>query len=160
MEKLSLYFAHPVNVFNTKLEKEMIDLIQVSFGDAFKIENPNQKHHQENYKKWKEAWGNGMRYYFEIVLPQCYGCISMSFLDGKWGMGVAGEAEFYLKKNSPNWLIDVTKKNKVIRSLTPGEKKMVSEFNPKLVLSIEKTREYTWEVLYKVFKPYEKAHLV
>ena len=39
-----------------------------------------------------------MLYYYQEVLPLCQAGIFLPFRDGKWGAGVFGEAEFFLKK--------------------------------------------------------------
>ena len=48
-----IYFAHPVTVFDTKLEKQMRNRILASFLGA-EIEDPNQPHHQQGYAEWKK----------------------------------------------------------------------------------------------------------
>lgn len=67
--KPPMYLEHPVNFYNTKKEKELITAIQKKFPD-YDVENPNQTIHKDNYLKWKERTGNGMNYYFKIVLPK------------------------------------------------------------------------------------------
>ena len=87
-----LYFAHPINVYNTELEKQLLAAIQAAFPN-FKIENPNQPHYAEGYKRWKEQNGNGMAYYMTEVLPNCNICVFLAFRDGKIGAGVYAEAQ-------------------------------------------------------------------
>ncbi len=159
-----LYFAHPVNVFDTPLETEMEDLIHVAFPGS-RIENPNQSHHQAGYARWKErvsASGHlGMGYYYEEVLPFCDGCVAMPFLDGKWGRGVAGEAQFFIQKGQPVYII--VPQTKEIQEVSAALRLQLMENDPCVVLSVEETRARTWvspEQYNKEKLSYEEAHLV
>lgn len=123
-----LYFGHPINTYNTELEKQLLIKIQDVFPDL-PIENPNQLHHQEGYQLWKKLYGNGMRYYFEVVLPHCTGGIFLPFRDGKWGAGVFGEAEFLFKQGC------------VIFEITHTfELKKIEDIKNVPLLSVEETR--------------------
>ena len=97
---LKIYFAHPINVYNTPLEAELMTKILESFP-GWIIENPNQEHHQDGYQRWKKEHGNGMDYYYKEVLPWCNAGIFLPFRDGKWGAGVFGEAEFLAERGWP-----------------------------------------------------------
>jgi len=92
--KRIMYFGHPVNTYNTELEKILIAKIARRFPDRV-IENPNQEKHQEGYDRWKKKTGNGMGYYFFEVLPYCDTGIYLPFRDGAWGAGVFAEAKFF-----------------------------------------------------------------
>lgn len=99
MEKRKeMYFAHPVNVYNTSLETELMNFIQVAFP-KWHIENPNQQKHQDGYKR------AGMNYYFNDVLPNMDGVVGLSFRDSKIGAGVFGEEENIFKRTGNLWTI-------------------------------------------------------
>ncbi len=106
-QKSKLYFGHPINVYGTELEKELIETIARSFP-GWQIENPNQKHHEESYQRYADSGGRGMDYYFREVLPKCHGGIFLPFRDGKYGAGVFGEAEFLQKQGCRIWQITDT----------------------------------------------------
>ncbi len=178
MEKPILYFAHPVNTYDTPLEAEILKLIRERFPEVV-IENPNQPHHQKAYLEWKKKYQNvvqksGMTYFYDIVLPKCnYGTIALPFLDEKIGAGVAGETIFSLKKGRGAWLIEPNLNH--IRSFRQHECELLlkweelkdnasdkiaqEEVGNELVLSIKETRAYTWKIMYKVFKSYDQSHL-
>lgn len=175
MKKQKLYFAHPVNVYDEPIEQQMISLVQAWFPD-YEIENPNQPCHQKGYTEWKEKYGNGMRYFYEIVLPSCKaGCVAMPFLDGLLGAGVAGEVIWYLARNMRTYLIEPPKLT-TIREFNDDEKRLMFEWDKmkdetkekiiredignRLVLSIADTRKRTWQILYKTMRKYEKAHFI
>ncbi len=169
MSKPKLYFAHPVNTYGKPIEAKMLELIEIAFPQ-FEIENPNQPHHQIGYKKWKERTGNGMRYFYEVVLPNCEaGSVAMPFLDKKLGAGVAGEIIWYLKRNKKIFLISAPDLDWV-RPFFKEEKDLLLQWDKlrnksesvgnSLVLSIKDTRKRTWEVLYKEMRKYSEAHLV
>lgn len=124
-----IYFGHPINVYDTKLENRLLRRISEVFPSWF-IENPNEEYHQEGYKLWKKLHGNGMLYYYREVLPTCSAGVFLPFRDGKWGTGVFGEAEFLFNRGLPIFQIDtqciVTK---------------IDSIDTLQVLSIEETRE-------------------
>jgi len=99
-----LYFGHPINVYGTELEKRLLDRITGAFPE-WDIENPNQPSHEAGYQTWKKERGNGMEYYFQVVLPACGGGIFLPFRDGKWGAGVFGEAQAIARQGGPVWEI-------------------------------------------------------
>ncbi len=125
----SIYFGHPVNFYNTDKERELAEIIKKEFPEYY-LENPNQLHHQENYKIWKEELGNGMKYYFDIVLPKMNAGIFLPFEDGMWGLGVFGEAEAIFSKGYPIWEIDVE-----------GNVKNVMKLDYPKKLSLDETRK-------------------
>ncbi|VVB82547.1 Uncharacterised protein [uncultured archaeon] len=127
----SIYFGHPVNFYDTDKERELMKVIEKKF-DSYHIENPNQKHHQENYQIWKEVFGNGMKYYFEHVLPRMSGGIFLPFEDGMWGAGIFGEAEFLYDHIRDIFQIDMS-----------GKIEKIFRLDPKNKLSPEETRERT-----------------
>jgi len=101
-----VYFAHPMNTYDTELEGELLLELDVAFPGV-EIENPNQKKHQQGYKEWSESSGNGMRYFFEVVLPECTACVFLTFRDGKWPAGVAKEVDWFLQRELPVFRIDL-----------------------------------------------------
>lgn len=103
--KEKIYFGHPINTYNTELEKFLLDEIRRFFPQS-DIENPNQPIHQEGYMAYKKTQGNGMEYYFKEVLPSCSGGIFLPFRDGLFGAGVWGEAEFLSASSRPLWKIN------------------------------------------------------
>ena len=103
--KQKIYFGHPINVYDTELESFLMKKIYEVFPDA-EIENPNQKHHAEGYKRYSDSGGRGMDYYFKEVLPNCQAGIFLPFRDGKWGAGVFGEARFIFDLGRPILKID------------------------------------------------------
>jgi hypothetical protein len=125
----SIYFAHPINFYNTDKERILMELIDLFFW-KYNLENPNQKHHQENYKFWKEKTGSGMKYYFDVVLPKMRAGIGVPFEDGMYGIGVFGELEFIFKKGNPIW--EITLEGRISEIKNPSNLK---------VLSLEETRK-------------------
>jgi hypothetical protein len=182
MNKPVLYFAHPVNTYDKQIEKAMLERIYRHFPN-FIIENPNQPQHQEGYAEYKKKYENtpgksGMTY-FEEVLENCDGgTIALPFLDCRLGAGVASEVIFNLKRGRDVWFICFTQMptRQVIRPFTGKEEALLLEWNERkdkaidkktlekvgntLILSIEETRRRTWTILYKIMRPYEKAHLI
>ncbi len=122
----SIYFAHPINTYNTKEEKSFIETISKRFSQ-FNIYNPNQIHNEENYKLWKKETGSGMKYYFDVILPHMDAGIFLPFEDGMFGAGVFGEAEFLQHKGKPLWFIDWNKNIYSIKELDKSKRLSVDE---------------------------------
>ncbi len=122
-----IYFGHPIDIYNTEKEKDLIEDIKKGFPE-YVVENPNQPHHAEGYKIWKEKTGYGMDYFFKEVLPKMEAGIFLPFEDGKWGAGVYGEAEFLYERGKPIYEIDLEGRIKEM------------DLDMSRVLSIEETR--------------------
>ena len=177
------YFAHAVNIYGTPLETSAVRLIADYLGIRPEdVENPNQPHHQVGYteyaKRPKAADVNhkGMNYFYDEVLPLCDGCIAMPFLDGRMGIGVAGEARWYVDYAMPVYLfqLGIAKPTTAdivafeqdhdsglfyIEPATPEEREWLLESNPCLVVPHIETRLRTWLVYNKTMRPYAEAHL-
>lgn len=179
-----IYFAHPVNVYNEPIEKAFEDLLThyLGYGTYKVIENPNQPHHQEGYKayakrvKESDTKHKGMNYFFDTVLPKCDGGVALPFLDGRMGLGVAGELKWYVEHGKPTWIILPTRMPAVgelqefianplnglflVRPFTAEESELLLKNDPTIVVPHEETRLRTWKVYNRVKRPYEEAHLV
>lgn len=83
-----LYFAHPINVYDTPLETTLIRTIgahpQLS---RFTLENPNTKAHSAAYEARKTISEDAMSYFAEVV-GKCAAVVFLAFPDGKIGGGV------------------------------------------------------------------------
>ncbi len=129
-----IYFGHPINVYGTELEARIVgDVPRILRGSV--IENPNQPKHDAGYKRFKREYGNGMRYFYQEVLPNCDGGAFLPFGDGAWGSGVAGEALFLLRQHKPIWVVHMAGSRNGDLVLYP----ILSE-NEVRALSIEETR--------------------
>jgi len=104
----SIYFAHPINFYNTPHERDLIKKI-TGFFPEYHVENPNQTHHQENYPIWKQETGSGMNYYLDIILPYMDAGIYLPFQDGMIGAGIFGEMEFLYNFGKNIWQINHNK---------------------------------------------------
>ncbi len=127
-----IYFGHPVNTYNTKKESELIEIIEKNFPHL-KVENPNQKHHQEGYKRFKQETGIGMNYYFQEVLPKMRAGIFLAFEDGMLGAGVYGEAEWLF--NNDRRIYEITFKGDITNLILDENRK----------LSVEDTRDRVYK---------------
>mgnify|MGYP001562707402 FL=1 len=95
-----IYFGHPINTYDTQLERFLLAQIAACFPNL-EIENPNQKHHADGYRRYSASGGKGMDYYFREVLPACTEGIFLPFRDGAWGAGVFGEAKYLADRGCP-----------------------------------------------------------
>lgn len=181
---LKYYFAHPVSVYNTKLEEAIMVLIRHCFP-RIEVVNPNTPDQQKAYKKERTASGGthadhkGMDFFYRTV-ENCDGCTSMPFLDCRMGLGVASETQKALKAGKPAWLIEPS------HELTQAEMDaftanplngsfMIREFHedevsvlvntqdlkanpPAFVVSHEETRLRTYLQYDGAMRPYAEAH--
>ncbi|PJC45520.1 hypothetical protein CO037_01065 [Candidatus Pacearchaeota archaeon CG_4_9_14_0_2_um_filter_30_8] len=135
IEPNSIYFAHPVSVYNTHLEKVLVKRLK-SFFKNKNIYNPNQPHNQKNYKIWKDGTGSGMNYYFDLILPNknIVGGVYLPFEDGMIGAGIYGEMEKLQEMKKP--IFEIKKLNQIEKIL---------KIDSSRKLSIEQTRERAYK---------------
>lgn len=184
---MKLYFAHPVNVYNTPLEDAMLALIARRFTPV-EIVNPNTPEYQKMYSEMKAATGGthgahkGMDIFYKM-LEGLNGCISMPFIDCRMGLGVAGETQKTLKAGKDAWLIEpsheltreeldefaANPQNEFfrIRPLTKGEVLILRDHPgdlkdnpPAFVVGHEETRLRTFIQYGGQMRPYAEAHKV
>src|SRR5437879_2125387 len=129
---MKLYFAHPVNVYGTPLEDDLIAAIGRLLD--CEVECPNQPHHAEGYQH------AGMSYFYDEILPGCDGCVVLPFPDGKLGRGVAGEAKWFLERGLPVHIVG-TIPLICARDLTEFEAEHLLSLDSLLVLSVDETRQ-------------------
>lgn len=133
MTTREIYFGHPISFYSIPMESRMEETILTVFP-GFRLENPNSPIHQVKYKEWKEQKGNGMRYYFEEVLPRMAAGVFLAFPeDLRFGKGVWGEAEFLASQGKPIYEINLDLK---IGPLV---------LDPSRMLSVEETRARIYE---------------
>jgi len=132
MKNGKIYFGHPVNVYNTPKEEELVNIIEAYFPQ-FEVENPNKHIHSENYVKWKAEKGNGMLYFTEVVLPSMESGVFLPFEDSMFGAGVYKEAAFLHQLGKPIYEISF---NGTIANMTLDEARN---------LSVPETRERVYK---------------
>lgn len=179
-----IYFAHPVNIYDQPIENAFARLIAhyLTNDELSLIENPNQPKHQNGYdsysKRLKENGldHKGMNYFYDEVLPNCNSCAGVPFLDGRVGLGVAGEMKWFIEHDMlirivvPRWLLTQQDLNRFtndpiggcffVRLATKSERDKIILFDQDLVVPHEETRFRTWRVYNREKRPYEEAHLV
>jgi len=105
-----LYFGHPINVYDTPLQAELLRAIAATFK-GWEIFNPGLPEHgvaYEEYKKTRvddQGKPTGMGYFFEEILPTCHGGVFLPFRDDLFGKGVFGEALWLFERKFPIWQI-------------------------------------------------------
>ena len=183
-----VYFAHPINSYDTHLEDAAIRFIadKVAGGVVQRVENPNQPHHEARYREYSKRAKlsgtdhKGMNYFYDEVLPKCGSCVALPYLDGKLGLGVAGEALWFLDHSLPVWYMEPKEGAGIqdiqdfikdplrsrlfkIRVFSDYEIAMLradKDVGSPLLLSHEETRLRTWYIYGLKQRPYEEAHLV
>lgn len=99
----------------------------------------------------------------------------MPFLDGRMGLGVAGEAKWFAERNWPVFVFirrQVSSPENLcafeadpasglfsIRPMDPKERLWLRASDPCLVVPHIETRLRTWIVYNKTMRPYAEAHL-
>lgn len=101
-EKPYLYFAHPINVYDTELERALLAQITERFS-GYEILNPNAPEHSAGYR------AEGMGYFLRKVLPRCDAGVLLAFRDRMIGKGVFAEGLqlFVSWPYRPVWEIDL-----------------------------------------------------
>ncbi|MDD5251681.1 MAG: hypothetical protein PHT12_03535 [Patescibacteria group bacterium] len=95
-----IYFGHPINTYDTELERSLVEAIEAAFPD-WEVLNPNQPEHQEACQRYRRETGNGMTYFLQEMLPPCSAGVFLPFRDGKFGAGVCAEADFLASRGCP-----------------------------------------------------------
>jgi hypothetical protein len=113
---MKIYYAHCVQIYNTKQEQRDVKLLQEL---GFKVENPNQPRHQKGYMD------KGMDYFIHGFLSFCDAIAFRALPDGSLPAGVAKEIDHFQKAGKP--IIEI-----------PG-------FVLRRRLSVEETRAYLHE---------------
>ncbi len=177
------YFPHPINLYNTPLERSLVLLIAHYFNIPERaVENPNQPHHEEGYQQYakraRTADKNhkGMNYFYDEVLPYCDGSVVMPFLDGRMAIGTAGETSWYIKAGLPVFTIfaaepvtpEALRRFELdhhsglfdLRPFTEEEKILIMANESRFVVPHEETRLRTQIVYGGAKRPFEESHLV
>lgn len=94
----SAYFAHPITMYDTPVEKSIAASFQARFPECH-VENPNQPQHSEGYQK------GGMDYFVDLCNQQD-GVFFSSFADGTIGAGVAKEVQSFVERQAPVYYFD------------------------------------------------------
>jgi len=176
------YFAHQVNAYNTDIEASVLLLIGRYFGIIpATIVNPNTPEHQEGYTRYAGNRKNladahkGMDYFFDEVLPRCDSGVMWGYLDGRIGLGVAGEMQKLLRAGKSGFVAHLRREATesdlrrfeldyrnglfAVRPLTEEEKSAILSGDPRLVIPHLETRLRTWFMYGKEQRPYKEAHL-
>lgn len=172
---MKIYFAHPVNTYNTPIEKAVLTLLARTFPDWI-IENPNQPRHQAGYANYAKRAHKGMDYFTDHVLPLCGAVAAMPYLDNRLGLGVAGETNWLAERDKPAYMLEVPSSiawadfedfthdpfNGFFRTrpFLSVELAAIREKNPKIVVPHEETRLRTWIIYNRILRNYDGAHLV
>lgn len=141
-----LYFAHPINTYNTPLETRLLDRFSFWFPNA-DIVNPNAQKHQRRVSDIKkdDPKANVMEYFKEVA-KECDGVIILPFGDGKIGAGIYAEAEVISAKGGIIWVVDTN----------PLSIHMEKALNPALALTVEDTRARVYlSNISRAIRPYE-----
>ncbi|MDD3101689.1 MAG: hypothetical protein PHE59_00880 [Patescibacteria group bacterium] len=103
---MKIYFGHPQNVYNTDLEKRLLEKIDFYFP-KWEIINPAEKCHQEEAKRLKQKRGSAAAMdYFIKLISDCEVGIFLPFKDNKWGAGIFKEAKNIAKRGGIIYKID------------------------------------------------------
>ena len=122
MQRRKIYFGHPVNSYNTELEKILLSRIGLIFPGC-DIVNPNSPEHERGYQERKASTGNGMDYFLKEVLPSCHCGVFLPFRDGKLGQGVykealqlseSGKSVFEISVKEEFFTLDLTETSRVL----------------------------------------------
>jgi hypothetical protein len=82
MNKLTIYYAHPLSLYGTPQEARDVDMLRQI---GFEVYNPNSKKDDEQYANLS------MEYFLRIIEEQCNLLAFRAFPDGNIPSGVARE---------------------------------------------------------------------
>ena len=122
--KKRIYFAHPINTYDTILETFFLDYFSKYKNDII-IVNPNSPEHRKGYGK------EGMEYFKKLVLS-CDELYAFGFGDNSIGAGIAKEMNWMFEKGGTVILLPFFSEYQELMV-----KDCAKQFN---VLSVEETR--------------------
>lgn len=100
-----LYFAHPINTYDTELEEALLERIRETFP-RMRILNPNDPQYSEGWGRYQQQYGNPMLYFVVEIMPICTGgTIALPYRDGMWSPGVFFEMMETYTVDRPVWTI-------------------------------------------------------
>lgn len=113
-EEVTIYFAHPINTYNTEYEIMSIKSIKDKFPNSI-ILNPGEQQYQDGFKDYisndpKEYMG-----YFRDLVNTCSVIVYLPFRDMKIGAGV--RYEIYHLHQRFNNIYEINPKNFSIRKV-------------------------------------------
>ena len=93
MTKLKCYYAHTMTSYNSTIEKQDIELLELI---GFEVINPNQEKYQEGCKKYAEkyGWDKVMDYFKKIIKDDCNIVAFRSLPNGQILSGVSTEVKY------------------------------------------------------------------
>ena len=97
---MKVYYAHPVSLYDTKVEKRDIELLQKL---GFEVVNPNAPEHTAAYGQRKRdgiTKDNGFEYFVELAAT-CDLCAFRAFPSGDIGSGVGKEVASFIFADKP-----------------------------------------------------------
>ncbi len=127
-----VYFAHPVNSYNTELERAILTHIHDRWPGKELI-NPSDQVHRDHVARLKasDPEANVMSYFLALA-QSCDVVVALPFPDGKFGAGVFQEA-----------FAVFSQRGKYVFGANPHTRKLyrISALSPTLALSVEETRK-------------------
>jgi hypothetical protein len=95
-DEVTIYFAHPINTYNTEYESRAIDIIKDKFPNS-NIINPGEQLHQDSFKEYVSSSPKEYMGFFRDLVNECSVIVYLPFKDGKVGAGVRYEI-YHLNK--------------------------------------------------------------
>jgi hypothetical protein len=126
---MKIYFAHPINTYNTDIEKQCLDLIKNNLGD--KILNPSVEFIQRQLEDYKKNNPDNYMIFFDDLLSECDAIAYLPFEDGLIGAGVWHECKTINNYGGKTYEIDL--ENETLNEVDFG-------YIDSKKLSIEETR--------------------
>ncbi len=101
-----MYFAHPINVYGTPLEADLVAALAARFPE-WEIVNPGSPEIQGAFQVHWDAHRDRteMNYFYDVLLPTCQGGVLLAFRDLRIGAGAFGETVWLRQRRFPTWEI-------------------------------------------------------
>lgn len=100
------YFAHPISMYKTDIEKECMQILK-----EYNFDSLNPSDYQEDFNKYRENHPTGYMAYFKGLVDKCSSVSYLPFSDGSIGAGIVYEAEYGHSKGYNIYEIDYINKS-------------------------------------------------
>lgn len=111
-----VYFAHPINTYNTEIEKDCIELIREKFGDN--IMNPSDGLIQKHLQEYRKNHPDNYMTFFQDLISECNAIAYLPFRDGMVGAGVWFECKVI--NDNGGLLYEIDLENNIIKDIDFG----------------------------------------
>lgn len=102
---MKIYFAHPINTYETPVDEKCVQIIKDNLGDQ--IINPSDPLIQRTFASYRKENPDTYMEFFKDLVSSCDTIVYLPFSDGMIGAGIWYEVKNVYKKGGKIYEIDL-----------------------------------------------------